>query len=211
MKRVFFWCVLGVMSLPASAKSLGVIGEIFPIREMSLLTLIEVRLKALSESGELASQEAAWIAKASASANRPTPIGLSRAVTTRKSHYDPTLILSKPVLNEHGEVLYPSGFRVNGLEERPDYKPCWLFLNGDDESQVLWAKSMMHQCRNPKIILTGGAVRDAELALDTVIYFDQEGRLSKRFQLQAVPALITREGNRLLITEVAIQESGDAI
>lgn len=211
MSRVILGVVLGCAALPLFAKSLGVIGEIFPIRELSLLTLIEERLKTLSSSGALASQELAWQERAATSANRPHPVGLRRAALSRISHYDPTLTLTSPVFNEHGAVLYPVGFRVNGLEARPDYKPCWLFLNGDDKAQVLWAKSFMRSCVNPKIILTGGAVRDAEIALDSVIYFDQEGRLSKRFQLQAVPASITRNGNRLLIKEVAIKENGDAI
>jgi conjugal transfer pilus assembly protein TraW len=211
MNQLILGVVLGCAALPLFSKSLGVIGETFPVREMSLLSLIEARLKALTESGELASMESAWQARAAESANRPHPVGLPRAILSRVSHYDPTLTLKAPVLNEQGAVLYPAGFRVNGLEARPDYKPCWLFLNGDDKAQILWAKSFMQTCTNPKIILTGGAVRDAEIALDSVIYFDQEGRLSKRFQLQAVPASIARDRNRLLIKEVAIKENGDAI
>ncbi len=54
-------------------------------------------------------------------------------------------------------------------------------------------------------------MRDAELALDSEIYFDQGGRLSTRFQLSAVPATVTREENRLHVSEVVIKEDGDEI
>jgi hypothetical protein len=54
-------------------------------------------------------------------------------------------------------------------------------------------------------------VRDAEQALEGAIYFDQGGRLSARFQLGAVPATVTREENRLQVSEIVIKESGDEI
>lgn len=211
MKRTVYGLMLASMVSPMFAKSFGTIGETFPVREMSLLLLIEQRLKTLTESGTLSAMESQWQARAETSANRPNPVGLPRATASHHHHYDPTLILSHPILNERGQVLYAKGFHVNGLESRSEYNPCWLFLNGDDKAQLLWARSQLKQCSNPKIILTGGAVRDAETMLDSVIYFDQEGRLSKRFQLSAVPAKITRDGDQLLISEVAIKENGDAI
>lgn len=42
-----------------------------------------------------------------------------------------------------------------------------------------------------KIILVKGSVPDTSAALDSRIYFDQNGVLSQRFGLTAVPARIT--------------------
>lgn len=211
MKPVFLIMMLAFASGLSFSKSLGVVGETFPIGEMSFLDFIEYQLKKMSENGVLHTMESEWQVRAERSANRPNPVDLPRAVRKRSYHYDPTLILKTPILDEHGRIIYPEGTRVNGLEQRPNYNPCWIFFNADDNAQLLWAIKKMHQCPNPKLILTGGAIFDAEQALDAVIYFDQGGRLSKRFQLNAVPATVTRDQNRLLISEVMIKESGDEI
>lgn len=52
-----------------------------------------------------------------------------------------------------------------------------------------------------KIILVRGSVPDTSAALDSRIYFDQNGVLSKRFGLTSVPARITPapSGERLNI------------
>lgn len=211
MKTVLVFLLMLCMTCGSFSKSLGVIGETFPIREMSFLDFIEQRLKKLTDSGALKSMESQWQDDAARAADRPTPTGLPRATQNRQYHYDPSVTLTKPILDEKGRVLYPAGTRVNGLEERREYAPCWLFFNGDDKPQVQWALKEMHHCRNFKLILTGGSVRDAERALDAVIYFDQSARLSTRFQLNAVPARVTRDNNRLLIEELVIKESGDAL
>ena len=211
MRRALFGLMLACMGTLSFSKSFGVVGETFPVGEMSFLDFIDLRLQKLTESGELHAMESEWQARAERTANRPNPVGLPRAILKRSYHYDPTVMLTNPILDEHGQIIYPTGTRVNGLEQRPNYTPCWLFFNADDKAQVLWAQTKQHQCQNPKLILTGGAVRDAEQALDTVIYFDQGGRLSARFQLSAVPATVTRDQNRLQVSEVVIKESGDEI
>lgn len=211
MKVAMFFLVLCCFSFESSAKSLGVVGETFPIQEMSFLDFIELRLKELAENGTLKTMESQWQKRAARHIDRPKPTDLPRATQKRKFHYDTSMTLTKAILDEHGRVLYPSGTRVNGLEQLPDYAPCWLLFNGDDAAQILWAAYQMHYCKNPKLILTGGSVREAEQKLDAVIYFDQGARLSSRFQLQAVPALITRDVNRLQIEEIVIKENGDAL
>lgn len=211
MSRIL--CIIFLMSVMtlSFSKSFGVFGETFVVAEMSFLDFIEQRLQKLMLSGEWQSMESAWQARAANSANRPLPVGLPRTRVARRYHYDPSIVLKSAILDEKGRVIHPTGTRVNGLERLLNYKPCWLFFNADDSAQLLWAHKQMQQCQNPKLILTGGAVRDAENALAAPIYFDQEGRLSARFQLNAVPAIVVRDGNRLQITEVVIKERGDAI
>lgn len=211
MKRIICGLVcLGIAGVSFS-KSFGVIGETFPVREMSLLAFIEQRLKAMTASGEFQSMEMEWQKRAEETANRPTPVGLPRTTIERRYHYDPSLTTTNAIVDEKGRVIIPTGTRVNGLEQCPDYIPCWIFFNADDKAQLLWARHQMQCCEHPTLILTGGAVRDAENALNTVIYFDQGGRLSSRFGIHAVPTVVTREGNRLQISEMVIKENGDVI
>ncbi|MEI6737277.1 MAG: type-F conjugative transfer system protein TraW [Pseudomonadota bacterium] len=211
MKALLCGVLLTCLINPLFSKSFGVMGATFPIQEMSFLDFIHLRLKELEENHGLETMEREMQARAEQTANRPTPVGLPRAKVGRTFHYDPTVVLSSNILDPHQHVLFAKGTRVNGLESRPDFTPCWLFLNADDAGQLRWAKQARLQCVNPKIILTGGAIREAEEALDTVIYFDQGSALSSRFQLNAVPVIVTRDKNRLRIQEVVIKESGDAI
>lgn len=211
MKRKLCVLILVCYASTGFSTSFGVIGETFPVREMSFLTFIEHQLKKLSDNGAFQTMESEWLARAQRSANRPTPVGLPRATVKRNFHYDPTVILTNAILDAQGQVLYPAGTRVNGLERRPEYNPCWLMFNGDDIAQLRWARLQMRQCQHPTLILTGGAIRDAENALNAVIYFDQSARLSHKFQLKAVPVLIKRSKNRLQLSEMVIKESGDAI
>lgn len=203
--------LMSFMVCGSYSKSLGVVGETFPIREMNFLDFIELRLKKLTDSGAFRAMESQWQERAARSADRPTPTGLPRATSARQFHYDPSMTITQAIFDEKGRVLYPAGTRVNGLEQRPEYAPCWLFFNGDDASQVRWALHEMHRCQSPKLILTGGSVGEAERLLNAVIYFDQRARLSSRFQLNAVPARITRDINRLQIEELVIKENGDAL
>ena len=211
MKRVLVGMLLATVASLGFSTSFGVIGETFPVREMSFLDFIEQQLKTMTANGALDSLEHEWQARADQSANRPTSIGLPRTTVKRTYHYDPTVILTSAILNSKGGVLYPIGTRVNGLEQLTNYVPCWLFFNVDDKAQLRWAAKQSRHCERPKLILTGGAVRDAETALNAVIYFDQGGSLSRRFQLKAVPAIVTRDGNRLQISEIVIKGNGDAI
>jgi conjugal transfer pilus assembly protein TraW len=202
---------MSCIAFASHSKSLGVVGVTFPIREMSFLDFIELRLKTLANNGALDAMQSQWQEQASLKADRPTPIGLPRATTKRQFHYDLSMRLNHDILDAKGRIIFPTGMYVNPLAERPGYAPCWLFFNGDDKAQMHWAQQEMSRCIHAKLILTGGSVHEAELTLDAVIYFDQSAHLSSRFQLHAVPARITRDKDRLRIEELVIKENGDAI
>lgn len=204
------WCTAWLLFLFVSAvpaKSLGVVGSTFPVTEESLLSLIEHRVKNL----DFASVQQQWIEEVSKHAERPIPLNLPRTVQTRQLTYNPSMVLGQDIADAQGRVLFPKGLRVNPLEALPSYRPCWLFFNGDDQAQVLWAKQNMQQCANPKLILTGGSVREVEEVLDAVIYFDQGGRITQKLYITHVPAKAVRNGVVMEIVEIAIRENGDAL
>lgn len=192
------------------AKSFGVVGEVFPITEKSFLTLIEERLASLKASGELEAMNQRWIQTAAEHANRPTALDLPRTNHSTKHDYVPEITLGQDINDERGRVLFARGTTVNALAQMPSYKPCWLFFNADDEAQLNWAA---HQtsCPNPKLILTGGAINTAEKKLNSVIYFDQAGKIASKLHIAHVPAKVTREQNHLVIHEQAIKENGDVL
>ena len=194
-----------------SAKSFGVVGEVFPIAEKSFLKLIEERLAALKASGSLDAMNQRWIQTVAEHANRPKALNLSRISHSIKRDYVPEITLSQDITNEKGYLLYSKGTHVNALQQMPSYTPCWLFFNADDEAQLNWAAHQQTSCSNPKLILTGGAINTAEKKLNAVIYFDQAGKITSQLHVAHVPAKVIRHQNHLVIHEQAIKENGDVL
>ena len=209
MKKVLmiFICL---MSTNIMAQSL-VVGETFPVAEMSLLQLITTRLQVLEQTGGLNTVNQNWLKEVKTHINRPTPLNLPRATIKRIGIYRPEITIDFAIQDAEGRVIYPKGTRVNALEQLPQYAPCWLLLNADDLAQINWVKRAITHCQNPKIILTGGAIKLAEDALQTAIYFDQGGALTYKLGIHAVPAIVTRKNNTLQIEELVIKENGDVV
>jgi conjugal transfer pilus assembly protein TraW len=193
------------------AKSFGVVGEVFPVAEKSFLKLIEERLDALKGSGKLEALNQQWVQTVAKQANRPAALNLPRANRSIKHNYAPEITLRQDIRDAQARVLYARGTIVNALAQMPSYKPCWLFFNADDEAQLNWAALKKTHCVNPKLILTGGAVNKAEKRLQSVIYFDQAGKITSQLRIAHVPAKVTRHQNHLVIQEQAIQENGDVL
>lgn len=200
-----------VFSMSLSAKSLGVVGETFPVAEISFLQLIEARLTELTKNGIIDTLNQQWRDTVARHADRPKPLNLARAKHTTTHYYKPEIVLTQAITDNQQHVLFPAGIRMNALKKLPHYAPCWLFFNADDEAQLHWAQRGSRLCANPKVILTGGSVSAAENELKTTIYFDQGGRLAQKLQLHTVPARVVREGNTLKIEELAIRENGDVL
>lgn len=218
--KLIFGCRLLLLIIIVTnlhAKSFGVIGEAFSVAEMSLLKFIETRLTGLEQRGELNTINQHWVARAAKHTNRPAPLNLPRAITNYTHYYQPTIVLAQAITDIAGKVLYPAGLKLNALEKLPAYAPCWLFFNADDKAQVLWVLTttqqapQSQQCHNPKLILTGGAVRQAEKIFNAPIYFDQSGKITHKLAILTIPALVTRENNQLRIDEIAIKENGYAL
>ena len=89
---------------------------------------------------------------------------------------------------------------VNPLKTVP-FMQTLYFIDGDDPDQVAWMKRQVPETLISKIILVKGSIPDTSAALDSRIYFDQNGVLSQRFGLTSVPARITPapSGERLNI------------
>ena len=211
MRKGVMVFILLLLSAVSQARQLGVVGSVFPVAEISLLSLIESRIAQLSKEGGLERINQDFIQRASNHADRPFPNHLKRISVTTSHFYNPEIRLSQTLTDHRGQILYPAGTRVNALDRMPNFKPCWIFFNGDDKSQVAFVRNKIRQCANPKIILTEGSVGDAEKTLNAVIYFDQDARIAKKIKLSHVPAVVRRDKSQLKVTEFAIREDGHEI
>ena len=79
-----------------------------------------------------------------------------------------------------GGCLPAKGEVVNPLKTVPFVQTLY-FINGDDADQLAWMKRQVPETLMSKIILVRGSIPDTSAALDSRIYFDQNGVLSKRF------------------------------
>ena len=187
----------------AQAKDLGVYGETFPIAEENLLNVIQSKLEAMEESGELVNVQKGLAEKARTKIRHPLPVkGLMKTHMPRQWVYDPSLTLEKDVKDHQGHLVAAKGTVINPLDTVSWGAPLLLF-DGDDPEQVAWAKE---QDSLAKWVLVKGSPVDMEEKLKRPVYFDQAGMLATKFGIQQVPCRIRQKGKTLWVEELRIEK-----
>lgn len=204
-------------------KDLGQYGHTFEIVEINFLTLIDIKLKALEQSGFLAQWQKEVQAQVKAKMLRPTPVNVPTTVTPSVYYYQPVITLHKDIVDHTGKVLYPKGLTVNALDVStypkalqqytltpPIYDTVLLFADGDDHLQVNWLKAkiatLIESKTAFKVILTGGNVHEVSQALHHNVRFDQGGFLIRTFGIKAVPSVVMKEKVSMKIQEISYHE-----
>lgn len=190
---------------PAVGNDLGVVGPVYPIQEPDLLRTIESALREKERTGELARLQHQGLARAEASLREPKPVqGLRRTFAPRVRHVDPTMQVARDVLAPDGSTVIRAGTRVNPfdyvkLSER------LLFFDARDASQLAHAARLIDGFEGRvKPILVGGSFVDLTRRWQRPVYYDQGGALVRRLGIQQVPALVSQDGKRLRIEELAL-------
>ncbi len=199
--------VLGLMlgATGARAMDLGVIGPTYEISEPHLLQMIEQRLRAKERSGELGRLDAQVRERGIATVKNPPPVtGLRATETVRTFYFDPSFTLDRNILGPQGELLFAAGTRKNPLEV-VSLSRHLLFFDARDPRQVGRARQLiaLYQGR-VKPILVGGAYLDLMQSWHLPVYYDQQGLLTRRLGITQVPALVSQDGLRLRIDELAV-------
>ncbi|HHS9970424.1 TPA: type-F conjugative transfer system protein TraW, partial [Raoultella ornithinolytica] len=166
-----------------------------------MLELITQRLQGLQQSGQWDKTMGEFKQRVIENSQRPAPVeGLHRAEKYAQRWFDPSIRLTEDLKDNEGRVFAHQGELINPLKTVP-FMQTLYFINGDDPDQIAWMKRQVPETLMSKIILVRGSVPDTSAALDSRIYFDQNGVLSKRFGLTSVPARITPapSGERLNI------------
>ena len=190
-------------SMPVTAKDLGVWGEVWPIEESDLLVDVESALKRLETTGELARMNEAARARARARLEEPPPVpGIVPATEPRTWLYDPAIVVAEDVVGPGGSLIAPAGTRIEPLAHRPMTQTL-LFIDGTRAVEVRWA---LAQVAPTRIILLSGRPFDLARQHGRAFYFDQDGRLTERFGLQATPARMRQESLKLRIAEIPLDD-----
>lgn len=199
--------VLGLMLGAAGVRAmdLGVIGPTYEISEPHLLQMIEQRLRAKERSGELGRLEAEARKRGIATVKNPPPVtGLRPTDTMRTFYFDPSFTLDRNIFGPQGELLFAAGTRKNPLEV-VSLSRHLLFFDARDPRQVGRARQLiaLYQGR-VKPILVGGSYLDLMQSWHVPVYYDQQGLLTRRLGITQVPALVSQDGLRLRIDELAV-------
>jgi conjugal transfer pilus assembly protein TraW len=117
-----------------------------------------------------------------------------------------TYTLEFDVPDGRGGILYPRGYRFNPLDYVP-FNQTLVVLDGDDPEQLDWLKrSSLLSEPGSQILLTQGAFsRVGERLGRAVFYADR--RILERFNLAAVPSVISRKGRLMEVKEIEIPDS----
>lgn len=199
---------LGLIAVPAAARDYGQVGTVFPVIEADLLLVIERKLNLLQSTGQVDAMNQKFKARAEAKVRRPTPVpGIERAAVARSWLFDPSIVVDHDIRDNKGNLIAPKGRRVNPLDFVAVRTPL-VFINGDDPAQVAWA--LRRYDDKAKLIMVAGAPLEAMTAHQRRFYFDQEGRLTSKFGIRAVPAVVVQEGHAMRCTEIAKLAPGGA-
>ena len=189
-----------LVTTSASAADLGVHGTVWPVTEANLIDRITSELSKAEEDGRLARFNGHVQDQLVSAYTRQPALALARVTRPSSRLFDPSLTVMRDIRDHRGILIAAAGTRINPLDRLP-LPATLIFIDGRDPEQLAFA--LGHQGR-AKIILTGGNPQQLMQMHDRQLFYDQKGVLSEKFQLKAVPTVITQQGNRLLISEIYV-------
>lgn len=199
--RIFYFVILVAFAVPVFSKDLGVIGDIYNIQEEDFLDFIQRRLLEIQQNGQWDNLKKEVNARVAKHADRPKPNYLPRTLHAKSWDYDPSIIAPNDLKDNQGNIFAKAGTTINPLNY-VSLKKALVFYDSDDEKQIRWAEEKYRKLEGKvKLILVNGSVVSQAQLFHEPIYFDQEGKLIDKFQIEHVPALIVQNGEKLKITE----------
>lgn len=210
MCRRWGWLSIGLAAQLTWAADLGTWGDLYPVSEPDMLTLITQRLEQLQQSGAWDKEMQAFKERVVKHSQRPTPVeGITTATQYTSRYFDPSVQLAEDIRDDQGRIFARRGEVINPLKTVP-FMQTLYFIDADSPAQVAWMKRQKPATMLFKIILVKGDIPAASAALDSRIYFDQNGALCQRLGITSVPARVTPapSGLRLHIETFAPEDTG---
>lgn len=198
-------CLFLTLAVSASAKDFGTHGPVWDIAEPNLLEVINVRLSAMEDSGELDALRDEMQETTRNYVNRPRPVqGLLPAETERRYEVDLSITLERDLTDHRGAVFAQAGTRINPLDYS-HFNQRIVVFDGDVPEQVTFALSEGNEL-DTLLVLTNGAPLELMRAHGRRFYFDQDGQIVSRFQITRLPSVITRGRRRMIVHEIPVGE-----
>ncbi len=187
--------------LEASVTVVGKAGATNPIAEQDALSELMQKVKRVEWKKQFSGL------RQSVRAFQPTDLArLPRARHDRTFMVDPTYTLPFDIPDGKGGILYPKGYTFNPLDyvSLPD---VLVFIDGADKKQLEWfQESPYAKTPNVMLLLTGGSYPEVERKLQRPVFYAPE-KITKRFQIEAVPSILYQRGKFLEVKEFEIKNS----
>lgn len=188
------------------ANDYGTHGPVWEIAEPNLLEVIQARLSAMDESGELEEMREEMQETTRAYVNRPRPVlGLLPAEEARRYEVDLSITLERDLMDHRGQIFARAGTRINPLDYS-HFNQRIVIFDGDDPDQVAFALSEGNEL-DTLLVLTNGAPLELMRAHGRRFYFDQDAQITTRFQITRLPSVITRGNHVMLVEEVPVGDT----
>ena len=183
------------------AKDFGVYGKLFPIAEPDFLEQIIARFRALEENGQWDAMKGKMQDRTREYIERPRASGfLSAAEEYRAFQFDPSISVDRDLSDDNGQVFASAGSKINPLNYSAFSKRI-IVIDGDKQDQVDFALSEGNEL-DTLIVLASGAPLDLMRSHGRRFWFDQQGVIVKRFGIERLPSVISRDDPFMLIEEV---------
>ncbi|QFT13612.1 type-F conjugative transfer system protein TraW [Vibrio sp. THAF190c] len=203
-----------LLSSSLAAKDIGRVGPTFPIGEVDMLSWIETRLKQFEKNGKLAQMQHEFSEQVKKSVETPPPLPLMPTTNPKTYLVDPSIVVPKDLTDAQGRVFAKAGTRVNPFDTETwptearlpkfEYRKALVFFDARDARQLTFVEEFKHE--KPLLyVLTGGSPNQVAKRLNQRIYFDQQGTLSEKLRIRAVPSLAEQSGKAWRVQEFDVQ------
>lgn len=193
--------------IATNAADLGKHGQVYKIEEKNALDAIYEKLGQMEKSGKLAEKKKEAIDRSMHSAKNPKGVpGIVNATTKRVFIYDPTMTLSNNITTDEGQLIAPAGTVVNPLDTISLSKTLVFFDSRNAEQVEAVEKLIKTYDRKIMPVLVNGTWLELTKKWKRQVYFDQNGYLTSRFGIKAVPAIVRQKGKALEVTEMPVEE-----
>lgn len=137
--------------------------------------------KSLVDSRALAQEINAFTQCVESNSQRQAPVkGIRKSTHYSERFFDPSVVLSGDLQDMAGQVFARQGEVINPLATVPFVQTLY-FINSENAEQIEWMQRQRPQTLMVKIILVNGDIPRTSKTLDSRVYFDQGGALSRRF------------------------------
>jgi conjugal transfer pilus assembly protein TraW len=197
---------LVLINCKAYASNFDVIGNVYEIKESSLLDDIMDRLKYLEDTGESEVLRKEFTNNVINSIDNPRGVFIPTSNEKTVHYFDPTFVLNEDILLPDNTVLHKAGTVFNPLSVVSLTKN-YIFFDANDELQKAFAYKMYEASGwRDKVVIVNGSFRDVSNEWDRRVFFDQQGvpgqqkeTLVRKFGIRALPSIVYQEGMLLKV------------
>jgi conjugal transfer pilus assembly protein TraW len=193
-----------ILAAAVQGKDLGTTGATYAIVEKDALREIEDRAKEINWA------TAFDRTKTEESIKNYHPEGMEAIPIAGKDRIfsvDMTYTLDFDIPDGKGGIIYPRGYRFNPL----DYvflPNILVVIDGADARQIKWFQ-MSSYAKDIRVmlLLSGGSYQTVMEKLKRPVFY-ANGKITTKFQLKAVPAIIVQKGTVMEVREYALKDNG---